>query len=152
MNGNQKLAQRMFDASVRIENMFWIAGICAAPPSEFEEFVEDELADNKELIEQFPWLKGFTEQGAGAEDILAEFAFKGIDGFFVQLATPTPRDFMADCNGYSFSWGSYRLKWMFCKTLSEIVKRAEVWQKSVVDGQREKAKVEAPALTNGDGK
>ncbi|UVO33934.1 hypothetical protein KUL72_20690 [Bradyrhizobium arachidis] len=133
----QTLAQTMFDAGVRVEKMFWIGGVCAEPPHEFEEFVEDDLADCSEIMSQFPWLKAAMEFSSSAEDILPEFAIREIDGFFVQLATPTPHDFFE--NGYSASWGSYRLKWFFCSTLEEIADRATTWQKEVVERARAKA-------------
>lgn len=96
------LAQRMFDANVRVEKMFWVGGICVAPPHGVEEFIEDDLAEAKEVLARFPWL---AQENAEAEDILAELAQRNIDGFFVQLATPTPTDFHHDVAATRFLGG-----------------------------------------------
>lgn len=138
MQNHEDPAQRMFDASVRVEKMFWVAGVCAQAPDDFEEFVEEDLADEADIIAEFPWLAAMLEDGAKAEDILCEFAFRKLDGLFVQLATPIPRDFIEDGKGYSFSWGYYRTKWFFCRSLDEIVGKAIPWQESVVAKAREK--------------
>lgn len=128
-------AQALFDANVRVESMFWIAGICASPPQEFEDFLEGDLQDCKDIIDEFPWL---SVEGMTGEDALSEFAFKNIDGFFVQLATPSPRDIKSD-NSFWFSWGSYRIKWFFFRTLDEIPIKAKAWADEVLQAARQKA-------------
>lgn len=130
-------AQKMFDAGVRVESMFWIAGICAQPPREFEDFLEEDLPECDEILAKLPWLKALSDDCAAAEDVLSDFAFRRVDGFFVQLATPKPRDFFE--GGYSCGWGMYRTKWFFFHSLDEVVTTAVEWQKSVETTERQKA-------------
>lgn len=139
-------AEKMFDAGVRVEQMYWIAGICASTPSEFHEFLEDDLPCCLDILQQLPWLIPLVNEGADSETIMAEFAARNIDGFFVQLMTPKPRDFFE--GGYSSSWGICRTGWFFCETLDDVVNTAIVWQRSVVETLR--AKSDAPALAHSE--
>lgn len=129
-------AQRMFDAAVRVERMFWIAGICADPPHEFQDFLDDELEDAKEVLRVLPWI---AEPGGTAEDVLSEFAFKQIDGFIVQLATPIPYEFHKKGGGYAFTWRRLRTCWFFFPSLDALCDRAETWAAEVVEAARKEA-------------
>ncbi len=132
----ESLNQRMFDAGVRVEQMWWVGGICTYPPHEFDEWIEDELPDATEILKEFPWM---AEPNGIGEDICAELAIRRINGFFVQLATPIPKDFHKDGNGFSFSWGHYRTEWFFFCTLDALVDRAEKWAEEVIESARKKA-------------
>lgn len=129
------LAEKMWNTGVRVETMWWIGGLCDTPTSDFKDFVEDDLADEKHLLEAFPWLSELLDEEADAETIVGEFGFRRIDGFLVQLAHPIPRDFI-ESGGYSFSWGYYQTRWFYCKSLDEIVERAEKFAESVIEAGR----------------
>jgi hypothetical protein len=94
------------------------------------------MPDATEVIKALPWITDV--QGGAGEDICAELAFKRINGFFVQLAVPIPRDFHKDGKSYSFSWGHYRTEWFFFPTLDALVNRAETWAAEVVEAARKK--------------
>lgn len=139
MNSEQ-LSEAMFNAGVRLETLFWIPGICADPPREFEDFVTDELADDyaPEVLEALPFLKGMIEEGATAEDVLPEMSFRRKLGFIAQLATPVPRDVRPD-GSHSFSWGHTYTKWVYAGDLEALVTRATEWAESVLEQAKAKA-------------
>lgn len=137
-----QLAQRMFDANVRTETMFWLGSVCAAPSRDFQDFIEQELTDASEIHGSLPWTKGWH---GDAEDFLSDCAAKSINGFIVELATPIPDDFHK--SGYSFSWGYYQTRWFFFRSLEEMTTGAEAFQREVVKTARKKQKPQKTAAT-----
>lgn len=132
--------ERMFDYDVRVEHMFWVAGISASPPQEFDDFIEEDLPEEADILEELPWL---AMAGATGEDICSEFAFKKMDGFFIQLGRPVPRDFNKDGTSYTSSWGSYRTKWIFVAKLEQVLEKAAAFSDEVVADARKKEKQHA---------
>jgi hypothetical protein len=139
------IAQLMFDASVRIEKMLWIPGVCAGATDDFKDFIDDDLLDAEEVHRALPWIKHFAEKEWPAEDILCELARKNANGFFVQLATPVPSNF-SKSGGYCSSWGHYRTKWFYFDSLEAIGQGAVAWADRVVETARKKQ----TALTQSD--
>lgn len=136
-----EISQRLFDANVRIEEMFWLGGMSAGVPSDFEDFVQDDLPEEKQILAALPFLGAFLKDDgdAAAEDILAECSFRRKLGFILQLATPIPRDFGKDPRSYSFSWGHYATKWLYCETLNDLAPAAELWATGIVERAYQKA-------------
>lgn len=124
-------AERMSDAIVRVERMFWIPGLGEPASNDFDEFVEDDLVDAKSLLAALPWLSKLEN----ADDVLSELAMRRVDGFFVQLATPIPSSFH-EGGGFSFSWGSYRTEWFYAKSVDKIPELAAAFSKGVIDAAR----------------
>jgi hypothetical protein len=134
------IAQSLFDANVRIEEMFWIPGICAGAPRAFKDFLQDELADDcaPAILEALPFLKGFSDGVPDAEEVLAEMAMRRKNGFIFQAATPRPYEYRPD-GSYSFSWGSYYTKWMYADSLEQAANMAIGWAAAVLDEAKAKA-------------
>ena len=139
---NEELAENLFNASVRVEQMFWIPGITAQPPREFEDFLSDEIAGDcaPAVLEALPFLKGMIDEGAEAEDVVAEMNFRRKIGFIAQVATPRPYDIRKD-GSHSFTWGHYHTKWLYADTLESLSEQAVTWAEGVL----ETAKAEADA-------
>lgn len=146
----KSIATRMFDAIVRVEQMFWLPGLANSAPSEFRDFIEDDLPDEKELLKQLPWLKrliGDEDFRLEKDEYAIEFYRNGCNGFLVQLARPIPTDFLKEGRGYSFSWGYYQCRWFYFETLDALCDRAEKWSAEVVEKARAKSKPRAKAAT-----
>jgi hypothetical protein len=120
------VSERLFDADVRIEKLFWTEALCADAPSDFEEFVEDELYDEDDLMATLP----FLHDGESAEDVLSELSFHNHHGFFIQLASPIPSRIKR--GSYCSSWGHYRTKWLFLRNLGDVAFAAEKFREEVM--------------------
>lgn len=79
-----------------------------------------------------------------AEWLLGELAFKNIEGFFVQLATPVPDSFRG--NAYAFSWGYYQTECFYFDKVERIPAKAASWAETVITEAKKKAQAKvAPA-------
>lgn len=135
------IATLMFDANVRVEAMFWLPGIQCAVPSEFRDFIRDDLPDDKALLAQLPWLKTFLDGDWELEpdEWPIEFHRKGCNGFLINLATPVPTDFFK--SGHSFSWGYYQTRWVYFETLDAVPEYAVRFREEVIaDARKEWSK------------
>lgn len=135
----EALAEKLRNANVRLEKLFWVPGICAAQPDDFEEFVQDDLADS-DVINSLPFLKGFMETipEFSGEDITSELSFRKKNGFIFQAATPRPSNIRKD-GSYSFSWGNYYTKWMYAESLEEVAEISEKWARDIIATAKAKA-------------
>lgn len=136
------LSERMWNANVRIEQMFWLGGgLAHCPTSAFRDFIEDELPeDAPRVLEALPFLKGCVEMSMPADEVAGECGFHRKSGFIVQLATPIPYEFSKDGKSHSLTWGRLRIEWVYADTLAEICEHAERFATKVVEAERKKSK------------
>lgn len=135
MTGNAVNETESFsDANVRIDEMFWLPGLTSGQPSAFRDFVEDDLPEASEIIGKMSWMKDFSDD---AESLAGEMIYRGMTGFIVRLAAPVPSDFI-DGNGYSFSWGHYRIEWFYAQSLADIATLAKEFREQVNADARKK--------------
>lgn len=143
MSTEKSMATRLFDASVRVETMFWLPGIAANTPDEWRDFIEDDLSGEKDLFTQLPWLKklvdGNDELKLEPDEFPVEFYRKGCNGYIVNLARPIPTQFHKG-GGYSFSWDYYQCRWFYFETLDALCDHAEKWSEEVVSRAKKKAR------------
>lgn len=146
--GTREISKDFFEATVRIEQMHWLAAISTAVPDEFRDFCADgELRDSKRIMATFPWLAeeldtGFLselEDRELGEEIVCELGKRGHFGFFVQLARPIPSEFGKDGKSHSYSWGHYQTEWFYFDGLEEILPTAKIWSDEIVARERAKA-------------
>jgi hypothetical protein len=134
-------ASRMFDASVRVDQMLWIPGMPEGNEA-FEDFLENDLGETyaQQVTEALPWLaKCAKEYDNDMETICGELAIKRVAGFLVHMSTPVPTNFHKSGNGYQCSWGYTRGRWVYVETMDDLVDLAEAFGAEVVERERSKA-------------
>lgn len=134
-----EIADRLFEAQVRFNNLFWIPACLADPPSDLEEMIEDDIWDADMILAAAPWLKEMLDEGIEAEEVVSEMFNRGMKGFIAQVARPSPRDFSADGKSWTSSWGSTRIEWMYADTLDELCVKAIEWGEKIVTDARTRA-------------
>ncbi|MFQ2235051.1 hypothetical protein ACK32R_04980 [Aeromonas dhakensis] len=64
-------------------------------------------------------------------------------GFLVQFATPIPLNFDQNGEGHSFSWGYYRLQWIYADSFELACEAAIKWQADYIAKMQEDHKAKA---------
>jgi|SRR6185369_8526589 len=134
------LAEKFYDATARIEEMFLLAGVLGdvSLPQPVEDFFTDE--DFKTIEECFGEIPAHVKEDVEAHDteaLLEWLVNTGKFGFLVRMATPimTP----VGKSGGSYSWGYYTTKWFYGETLEIALEAGFSW----VAAQREKERMKA---------
>lgn len=129
------LAKRLQDANVRIETLFWAGGLRAQPTTGFNDFVSEVVGYSDQILKSLPWVREYCGEDSYCESdasiFLEDLEFRGIDGFFAELATPIPKK-MKPSGAYSESWGHVAVQWVFARSLEELVDIAETWRKEIL--------------------
>lgn len=134
-----EMAEKLFDAQVRFNHMFWIPAVLADPPCEMENMIEDDLWDADKILAEAPWLKEMLDEGAvDAEEVVSEMYNRNMRGFIAQVATPYPYKFSADGKSWQSSWGSTRIEWIYADTLDALCAKAMEWADGVVSAAKQK--------------
>jgi len=140
-------SERLEQADVRVDKMIWLPGAISATGGKHDDLIDmicDDLYDNEavpEITEKLPSAERlFSEDKPEWDDVVE--CFIGVDGFFVQMSTPVPRQFYDD-GSYTSSWGYCQLKYAYAETLDEIVDVAEKFKSAVMKSARAKAGVAA---------
>jgi len=138
-------SQQFFDATVRIEAVIYIPGAIAdeeALPELFEEGLCESLPERADapLYQQCPTLAQFAGGDEWPEPHEVAQALTGKNGFLIQAATPA-RQFYAEGNSCSYSWGHYYTAWLYAPTEADIPRVAVEWAEG--RAAKDKAKVAA---------
>lgn len=125
---NNSLAEALFDANVRFDELFWLPGTLAdgQGPDAFRDFCES-LDDDNSIVADLPELKALLVETDGtlSPDDVAETLSRHLrNGFIAQFATPT-MTFRGDMASYS--WGHYYTAWHYADTLPLLTARAIKW-------------------------
>lgn len=123
-----EMVERLAENEVRTERVIWVPGAIAAGsiPEDLSDFLDDVYPYEKyqpKILKTLPQLAKLLEDMGDdpleeCEDLIFEY-LQGVEGFFVQLATPVKNELK---NGaYSFSWGVYQTEWFYVRTMEELV-------------------------------
>lgn len=135
----EKICERFYEATARIEKQFFLAGVLANDelPDDFEDFLCDEDWDVLEAcfghIPQRVKDEAEDNHDAALPDWLRESRKLGI---VLQMATPV---MIPKGNGTSYSWGYYTTKWVYGETMAKALEAGFAWVKK----QREKERAAA---------
>lgn len=140
---HRAVADNLYDASIVIKKIIYIAAIHSRPIGDFENFFED--ADDETiaaLLEIKPKQveKFLEESGRDMEEICNYLARRAKhEGFLVQAVTPFPKEFHK--GGFSFSWGCYTTKWFYTEAIDSVFTlRLLDWRKAFIAKQRKEQK------------
>ncbi len=126
-----ELNDRLLQATVRVEKCIPLFGaFCEDEPNEeLEEFFDN--ADENDFDRLF--------YGIDRDDLdtfLQGLLHNAKLGFLVQVSTPVMR---AAGSGFSYSWGSYYLHWLYADTMESLIEQAEDWAEQRRQSERDKA-------------
>lgn len=136
-------AEKLFEETVRADQIIWIPGAVAdfeGTPDVFaEEFVEN-LPENADapLYKQLPVLARFASREAYPEPYDVAELLLFTPGFLVQAATPfmTPTK---DGGVQHYSWGYYRTAWLYAASEAELLPVMLAWAEEQRAAERAKA-------------
>lgn len=132
------VAERIFDATARIETMIYIPAIGDADSAseQFGDFVRD-LPERKdcELYKSLPELREFADGEYPEAWEVAELLFSR-SGFIFNAATPVMEPVADGISSYS--WGYYHTEWLYAKDQDAIADVLVAW--ATAFHERDKAK------------
>lgn len=122
------IAEKLFNATCRIENLIWIAGAVANPeylPEVFEEEFIENMPDNTNatLYQQLPALVPFIDNRDDTYELA--YTLYDTDGFLIQASTPVKKYY--DEHSFSFSWGHFYTAWLYAKDSASIADVVLEW-------------------------
>lgn len=141
---NNSIPDQMFEIGVRFEQLIWIPGIIAEPPSDgaFEDFCEslpDKATDP--IYEAFPFLLQYLKDGdyPTTDEVGEQFAMDGTVGFLIQLAKPVVTPMGKDGKAIQYSWGNYHTRWVYVASMDGFVAAAQRYSDEMEASDRAKA-------------
>jgi hypothetical protein len=134
-------AERMFDATCRIEKLIYIPGAITdeAFPDDFKsEFIE-KMPEDKDaaLYAALPALKRFALSDEYPDALDIAETLMSTTGFLMLAATPVMRPYGGG-SACSYSWGYYHTEWLYAKDEAAIADVIVAWAES--KHERDKAK------------
>ena len=136
------LTNKLNEETVRIERIILIAGAITdgALSDDLNEFLDDEDEETiTKCLGEIPDYVDIEGHGYSRNDSVSEWLFQtGKLGFLVQFATPVMEP--TSHNSRSFSWGHYRLKWVYAETIEEAITSGMKWVTSCRRAEDRKAK------------
>lgn len=123
MNPRLQLAEDLFDSSVRIDKIIWLASQQADSPSEdFTEFLEYQDDDAERLLGKLP-----PQDISEFEEYIADLSNRQRLGYLVNAESPIRSE-----SGL-FSWGYYRSEWFYFETWdeAEVSKALVAWSEEL---------------------
>lgn len=139
---NFELSGWMWDRTVRVEQMFLLAGVDAeAMPDELEEFFDNH--DDEELSKVF----GVELPAADADEdgdeyrrvaIWEELMSLQMQGLLVQVACPVKE--YPSYGGTQYSWGHYHTQWLYVESLGDDFRaKVEAFMKQCEESDRKES-------------
>lgn len=137
------ISRRLFDQTVRMAGMLWIASEDHTDPSEA---MENLLEENTiiELEEIFGPLPEHvieelnTSRARNAWEGLAEYLFDHNKLGLLILAETPVRKYSSETS-CRLSWGHYRQQWIYCDSLEEGADKAIAWAEEQAAKDKEKS-------------
>lgn len=135
----------MFDGMVRFESVIWLpAAVTDAPPDSFKDFVDDVDSWTADLLKDVWLLNHFvgSDNTPRPDEVAERFAELRVPGFLVKAATPALKG-LPQKGGHVFfeySWGHYRTRWFYGKTIEEVADKAIAWSSEITEQVRAAAK------------
>jgi hypothetical protein len=138
MEVNRDTLTKMFDCSIRAENVIHIGTQCVAEylPSNVSEL----FRDGWDLIFKAMGLDEpvFDPAKYDFEELSWHLRENKKQGFLVQFVTPAPRNFTS-AESYSHSWGTYATEWIYAETMQDACDQAFLWQEAYIKSMYEKS-------------
>lgn len=142
-----EMAERLENATVRVDKMIFIPGavIAGSASADLEGMLDDLYHSNAQILKTLPALNNLVDEllhdkSADIGDLAAEYLMN-VEGFFVQLATPLPRNMESETM-YTFSWAIYNTEWVYVRTMDELVMAAEAFNERVIQREYKKSLTE----------
>lgn len=147
MKFEQSLLSDIFDANVRIENIFYMQLLtsCSSMPVPFWEiFDENPMVILSALGLKDKDLSDYSD--LRNKDDLLEFLFdNSVSGVLLNVATPVMRDLSfnedGEYTGCSIGWNWYSTDFVHADTIENALIKAKVWQKELFEGVVAAAKI-----------
>lgn len=121
--------EKLWDETVRMERVIFLAGALAAGdsmPDDLEKFFNDEDTETIEkCLGQIPEWLDLEAIRQRTEGIFEWLSSEEKLGFLVKFATPVMKVYAE--NSRSFSWGYYKIKWIYAETIDEAVGKGLAW-------------------------
>lgn len=124
----KSLARKFYNATARLEHMVLLASVLgeidSMPDVMEEDFLREDVDD---MVSCFGPLPDEIKEAYESEDY-SEFLGWLLDndrfGFLLKFATPVMKPIG---NGASYSWGHYRMKWVYGDTLDAALDLGFAW-------------------------
>jgi len=126
----KSLARKFYNETARLENMVLLASVLGEIDSMPEVMEEDFLQEGiEDMVSCFGPMPDEIKEAYELEDY-SEFLGWLLDndrfGFLLKFATPVMKP-SASGNGASYSWGHYRMKWVYGDTLDAALDSGFAW-------------------------
>jgi hypothetical protein len=139
----KEIANLLYDESIRVEQIIWLAANHDQPCDAFRALVEDE--DPARLAKLLGIDREFFAEDCELSDLGNTLARKGLSGFLVQVSTPIPLAFHRD--GFTTGgFGYTTLEWLYTEAIDDaFIKRMTEWKDAFIKRARAKAQKTAKA-------
>jgi hypothetical protein len=145
MANTPKIAETLFDKSIRVSQIIWLAANCDSPCDALTDLLNEEDAGTLAKLLGLP-TSIFDADGSEREMheyVTEALSRKGTNGFLVCAETPIPTYFTK--GGHGFSWGLYTTHWFYTDALDDsFVSEMVKWRDGVIAKKRKKISTPTP--------
>ena len=132
----RSIPSTLFDESIRIEKIIWLAANLDQPNRDLAEFLEEEEpADFERLLGFVPK----DQSDRDRSDTLEELSRRERTGFLVEAATPIPQGPIRGENSFMhLGFGCYTTRWFYTEALDEgFVADLLQWKRDYIEARRQ---------------
>lgn len=121
--------EKLYDATVRIERIIYLAGAMAATDA-FSDDLNDFLDEEDDVITKClggipEWVDLTARNSERADWVWEWLRGAGKFGFLVRFATPVMKPVSKGARSYS--WGYYNTEWVYAESVDEAVEKGLAW-------------------------